>query len=117
MQVIRPGIGIDESLWVSVSVRNVGNAATTLTHFCGVTYNNRFNEFRGESSRRFVITTGPESPIPHKLGPGETWSGMVPQEALAASVAASGARLHLGVQHSMAEKPALVRVDLPTDNG
>jgi hypothetical protein len=77
-----------------------------------VTYNGRLNRLRGKGSKLFVITTGVESPIPHVLGPGETWSGMVRQDQVVASMETPQTLVYLGVQHSMAEKPVLVRVEI-----
>jgi hypothetical protein len=113
MQVITPSIGLDETLRISLSVRNVGDSPTTLTHFCGMSYSGRFNRLRRKRSGLFVVTTGPESPIPFKLGAGETWSGMVLQDQVIGSLPEPDMWLYLGVQHSMAEKPDVVRVRLP----
>jgi hypothetical protein len=80
MQIVIPGVGLDKTLHISVTVRNVGDSATTLTHFCGISYSGWFNRLRRKRSGLFVITTGAESPIPFKLGAGETWSGMALQD-------------------------------------
>lgn len=117
MKILTPGVDVDETLYVSVSVRNVGDGPTTLTHFCGVSYNGWFNWLRRKQAGRFVVITGPDSPIPFKLDPGETWSGMVLQNQVLSSLSWSGMWLYLGVQHSMAKKPAFTRAKLPLGNG
>ena len=80
MQYITPGVSIDETLYINVVVTNVGDKPTTLTHFCGHTYRNWFDRIRGKREKAFVVNTGPESPIPHKLEVGERWSAMTKQD-------------------------------------
>ena len=117
MQTVTPGLGIDETLRVLLNVRNVGDSATTITHFVGVAYANRFSRWRGKREKLFVVTTGPEAPVPFRLEPGATWSGMVIQSQVAAACSSKESEVFLGVQHATAEKPSLVRVFLPQQSG
>lgn len=114
MQIISPGQPRDETLHVFLNVRNVGDAATTITHFCGEVYPNWVSRALRRKARVFVITTG-HIPMPHKLQAGETWSAYALQREFTAYPA--GSVILLGVQHSMSEKPQLVRVQIPAIAG
>lgn len=113
MQIITPGEGIDETLYINVVVTNGGDAPTTITHFCACTYRNWFDRLRRKKSQQFVINPGPESPIPHKIQVGERWSAMTLQEKAAGLVGDS--LFYIGVQHALARKPNYVRVKLASD--
>jgi len=115
MQVVRPGLGVDEEIFISVSVRNVGDAATTITHFMGVTYAGWFNHLRRKRAGLFIVTTGSDSPLPHRLEPGATWSGTVKQKEALLALKKKGDMLYIGVKHSMHEKPVLVRVPIANE--
>lgn len=115
MQVVSPDQGTDETLYINVVVVNVGDKPTTLTHLCGHTYRNRLDRLRGKREKIFVINTGPESPIPHKIEVGDRWSAMVGQDS--AEKLAGTSILSIGVQHSMQSKPTLKAVRLPPTNG
>jgi hypothetical protein len=104
-----PGQGLNDESHIVVNVRNVGDQATTITHFAGAYYPTLMDRFRRRNARHFVITTGADVPIPHKIGPGETWSGYAVQTELE-KVGGQAGRLYMGVQHSMAEKPQFTRV-------
>jgi len=108
MQYVIPGQGIDDTLHINVVVTNVGDSPTTITHFVGCTYRNWFDRLRRKRLRLFVITTGPEAPIPFKIAPGERWSAMPPQQQ--AVDLADGAMFYVGVQHALARRPQYVRV-------
>jgi len=117
MQIIQPGVGVQPEKLVSVTVRNVGTSATTITHLCGCIYKGWFARLRKRPASLFVITTGPESPVPFKLEPGCTWSGTALQSQLEEAMTKSGAYLYIGVQHSMAERPEFTRVGLSVSKG
>lgn len=111
MQLMVPGLGLNPEKRIYVNARNVGDQPTTITNFCGEHYPSRWHRLIKRGGRFFVITPGADVRMPHKLGPGETWSGYALQDEMAKVDAQSGA-LYLGVQHSMAKKPKLTRVDL-----
>jgi hypothetical protein len=108
MKLMTPGVGIDKKTYISVDAVNVGDSPTTLTHFCACTYKNWFDRARGKKSQLFVISPGPESPIPYKLQVGERWSALTDQSRAVAS--AQGELFYIGVQHVLASKPIYVRV-------
>ena len=105
MQYITPGRPIDKTLYINVVVVNVGDCPTTLTHFCGFTYKSWFHRLRRKRDKAFVINTGPESPIPHKIEVGEQWSAMALQDK--AKELCGNSRLYIGVQHAMQSRPTL----------
>jgi hypothetical protein len=110
MQYITPGVGFDDTVYIHVNVTNVGDQPTTITHFFGQTYRSRLDRLRNKREKAFVVNTGTESPIPHKIDVGETWYAMAPQ--LPAEEIASNSLLYLGVQCASHKKPRLVRVRL-----
>lgn len=115
MQIITPGEGIDDTLYISVVVTNGGDSPTTITHFCACTYRNVFDRLRGKKDQLFIINSGPESPIPHKILVGERWSARILQQKAAELVGSS--LFYIGVQHALASKPNHVRVKLPRGDG
>jgi hypothetical protein len=115
MQYVTPGVGIDPTTYINVSVTNVGDQPTTLTHFCGHTYHNWLDYIRKKPDKSFIVNTGPESPIPHKIDVGERWSAMTRQDK--AIELAGDSLFYLGVVHATQVKPVLIRVHLPQGNG
>ena len=115
MQLITPGLAMDTTVYINVSVTNVGDQPTTLTNFYGHTYRNWLDRIRNKPDKIFVVNTGPESPIPHKIDIGERWSAMTRQDK--AIEIAGGSLFFIGIVHAMRVKPVLVRVHLPRGNG
>lgn len=105
MILITPGEAIDKTLYINIDVVNVGDRPTTLTNLCGETYKNRFDRLRRKRQKAFVVNTGPESPIPHKLGVGERWSAMTKQEG--AKELAGSSLVYMGVLHASHSKAKL----------
>lgn len=102
---ITPGQPVDETLYINVDVVNVGDRPTTLTSLCGETYKNRFGRIWRKRQKAFVVNTGPESPIPYKLGVGERWSAMTRQEG--AKELAGSSLVYMGVLHASQSKAKL----------
>lgn len=111
MQILQ-GSKLGEESYVSVSVRNVGDQPTTITHFMGKHFPSWFSRYVQRRGRLFAVIPGPEGRVPHLLGPGETWAAMVIQSEVESLYGGKGS-IFIGVQHSMSEKPALVKLVMP----
>lgn len=77
MQIIVPEPGVDKTLYVSLNVRNVGDQATTITHFCGQVFPGQWSRLLRRNARFFIVTT---DKVPCKHGAGETWSVLALQD-------------------------------------
>lgn len=111
MQHFVPGVGFNPKLHVSISISNVGDASTTITHLVACSYQNWWKWLRKNPTAQGVIEPGPSSVYPHVLEPGTRWSAWVPQEIFQ-EMLVKGPIVRVGVVHSMSESPATERLRL-----
>lgn len=100
--------GHDPTPLIFVTVQNVGDQATTITHLFGQVFSGRIAKLmRRRPQQRFVLTN-PQVPIPKKIEPGEQWSAWHPEKDIKA-LAIGNAIVEIGIHHSMAKKPVVDR--------
>lgn len=69
-----------DSLYLTFSVFNVGDRATTIASVFVEYYPNWWAWIRGKSTKGGIVPVpSPAQPIPYKLGPGERWIGWAKQ--------------------------------------
>lgn len=70
------------TLWVSVSVTNVGDQPATITSLGCSIYKNRFMRWKKKPDKCFAFANLRfVAPLPIKLSPGEEWRPLVKQES------------------------------------
>ncbi len=113
MQAMPPLPSAPDATFIFVSVTNHGGQATTITNLAGVHYKSIFHALFDRASARFVVGNVPFGPpLPHRLEPGDRWTGGINQDEAVANYGKTG-RYYCGVFHAMSQKPAFVRVRLP----
>jgi hypothetical protein len=115
MRVLSSVTGLNDTKNVMVTVRNVGDKPTTITHFLGYTFESKWKKFRKKPKDTFFITVGNESQIPFKIEPSATWMGLVDQDQVE-KIAKEAPFLYLGVQHSLSDDPVLCLVEINEEN-
>jgi hypothetical protein len=90
--------------FVSVTVHNVGTAATTLTNLTLQVYDSTWKRKRRKASSNFVVVNYQGPTLPYKLEVGGEWRAFVPQDERFRVLLASD-KVWCGVWHSFSKKP------------
>ena len=106
--------GTEQDKLVSMAIANVGSQATTLTHFIIMRFANRFDRILRRPPVSAALVPMPSGTgLPCKLTIGDEWIGMMKQKDLDEEFEEEGF-VYLGVHHTFARRPCLVRVDPET---
>ncbi len=103
---------LDEENLIFVEVVNRGSQPTTITHLAIYQYESRLKKILNKPKTQgavFQQDTGQQ--LPHLLGPGAQWSGMIDQNDLTEKWGTEGL-IYCGVLYSSSKKPVLTRVNL-----
>jgi hypothetical protein len=95
--------------YVSVTVQNVGTAATTLTNLTLQIYESKWKRRRRKASSNYVVVNYQGPALPHKLEVGSEWRALVAQDDRFAELLNSD-KLWCGVWHSFSKKPVEFKV-------
>lgn len=106
---IRPS-DLSKETYIVLNATNVGTADTTVTHVLAFSYANWFQKWRKKPEKSFVVKhVSATHPIPYVLEVGKMFMSLVRQGEEIEKLSRTKL-LYLGVQHSFAGKPVLVRV-------
>lgn len=103
---------ISETKYVSVSVTNRGQSATTLTHFCLYCYPTFISRLKNKPTETMVVAmANPVGGIqlPHVLPQGHFWSGLAKQDANLKAQLDRG-EIWAGIVASHKARPSYARV-------
>jgi hypothetical protein len=108
----------DGKKYILVTVDNMGDRPTTITHLLGTVYSSWYRRFRGKQEHSFFVPTPSFAPaLPYVLRPGERWSGTAAQTE-EFKTWSRDSLMYLGVAHTARKKSELKRVIiLPEDDG
>jgi hypothetical protein len=95
--------------FLRITIRNTGNAPTTLNNIGFHLYRSRWAKRRLRAVRSFVLATYKGPQFPYKIEVGGEWTGLMQQDERFDQMLASG-RLWCAVYHSFSAKPVQVRV-------
>ncbi|MCC7175801.1 MAG: hypothetical protein IT159_11445 [Bryobacterales bacterium] len=98
--------------FLSVSVRNVGTAPTTLTNLSLQVYDSRWKRMRHMASSNFVVVNYVGPALPFKLDVGAEWRAFMRQDEGFDELLATG-KLWCGVWHSFSTKAVESKVVQP----
>lgn len=115
MQMLDQATGrLDPKQLIQVHVVNVGKRPTKITALLGWPFKTRMHRLFGKPTGDGFVSMEPltQTPLPLVLQPGDDWSGFLHREAALKIV--GDATLYCGVQHTLAKKPALARIDPKT---
>jgi hypothetical protein len=105
----------DDRPILAVWVNNTGTAMTTLTTFAVMILDAPpwRNWRRLKVGKNWVAIENPMGrTLPVELAPGQQWIGGVRQDAEIAEAIKTG-NLHVGIYHTFAKRPVLIRVPVP----
>ncbi len=97
---------------MSVTVRNVGTAPTTLTNLTLQVYDSPWKHKRRKASSNYVVVNYEGIALPCKLEVGGEWRALMRQDDRFEKLLASG-KLWCGVWHSFSSRPVEVKVATP----
>lgn len=110
MRFVNPLYGTEEKgNLIFVEAVNTGDKNTTITHFVAMNFTSWFSKLRGKAAEAVFIPIPGHQPLPHKLAPGERWTGMINQDDLRKKMD-SAKQLYCGVYHTGGLRPCLDRV-------
>src|SRR2546426_5069237 len=90
--------------FIIVTATNHGEQPTTITHLAGIHFPTVWHKLVGRGGRHFgILDQLPGPGLPHVLGPGQQWCGMIDQADVARKFGTTG-RLYCGVFHSASKK-------------
>lgn len=95
--------------FVSVTVRNIGTATTTLTNLTLQVYDSLWKRKRRKASSNYVIVKYEGPALPSKLEVGGEWRALVPQDERLEELLNSD-KVWCGVWHSFSQKPVEFRI-------
>ena len=96
--------------FVAVRIQNSGTAATTIVALGLSTFDSWWDRKRLKRSKCAVVPSPQTAfPLPHKLGVGEEWGGMLIQKGAFEEMRSTG-KLWCEVCHSWSKRPVLARV-------
>lgn len=96
--------------YIFVSATNNGGQATTITHLAGLYFPSLWHKVLRRGAQHFAVVNHPAGiQLPHLLGPGELWRGVIDQDDVVRKFGRSG-RLYCGVFHSASKKGIYRRV-------
>lgn len=115
MVTATPGVGVSETLNISINVTNSGTAKTTLKTIGVACCPSLWKQLRQKPFKTFVvINTGPYcSPLPHILEIGEEWRPFLDQRTLLDTIEKES-RVFFQLWHSASKKPISTRLILPS---
>jgi hypothetical protein len=96
----------DDKKYIIANVTNKGNHQTTITHFVGYYWKNRFDKFFNKNREAFIVSC-PD--LPKVVHPGEQWMGQAHQTEELEKKAKEGF-FYMGIIHSMGNKDILKRI-------
>ena len=106
----------EDRLFISCRVRNLGDRPTTIENLIGHWYGNPWRLFWRKPNRSFVVKPDPRMfPIPHLLGPGEMWNGLMEQDKDVERFGDSG-YFYCEVHHSTGRRPVRARIRIPKES-
>ena len=97
--------GVEDRLHIAITVSNVGDATTTITHLFGCAYKNRLASLRNKRCKTLIYSPSLTVNYPTTLEPGKTWTAWIPQAEALDSLKPSR-YIKIGVLHSMSKRPA-----------
>jgi hypothetical protein len=101
---------LSNDTYIVLNATNVGTADTTVTHVLAFAYANRLQKWRKKPEESFIVKhVSATHPVPYVLEMGKMFMSLVRQEEEIEKLSRTKL-LYLGVQHSFAETPVLVRV-------
>lgn len=112
MQIVNPKSGdLEPKKLILVRVVNVGKRSTKVTCLLGLPFKTRIHRLFGKPASHGFISMTPlaDAPLPLVLQPGDDWTGFLNQEE--AFQIAGNLPLYCGVQHTLAKKPVLARIN------
>ena len=95
--------------FLSVTVQNVGTAATTLTNLTLQVYDSKWKRKRREASSNYVVVNYQGPALPCKLEVGGEWRALMPQDERFNELLTSD-KLWCGVWHSFSKRPVEFKV-------
>ena len=102
-----------EKKHIFVEVVNRGDRPTTLTHLCVYQYASALGRYRRKRKASFFVPSpGGGAVLPHELGSGQRWTGLMDQATLVSHVSGASRYLHVGVSHSGSKKEVLIPFSL-----
>lgn len=111
----RSGMVQDNETYVAIRIRNTGTATTTITTLGLSTFESWWSRRRlKRTACGICLSPQTSQPLPHKLGVGEEWGGMVLQKGTFEEMRQTG-KLWCEVCHSWSKRPILTRVPRATD--
>lgn len=112
MLIVEPGKPQDNQHYITATVSNRGDAATTLKGVYLLSYSNWWRYLRRIPSRSFFVSTPSHThPVPFRIEPGSEWLGHLPQTDEMEQLARSGI-LVLEIAHSQANKSLRKRITI-----
>ena len=107
-----PPLPTGDASFIFVSVTNNGGQATTITHLAGLYFPTLWHKLLRRGGKHFVVVNHPAGvQLPHLLGPGQLWRGVIDQDGVVTKFGATG-RLYCGIFHSASKKGVYRRVHL-----
>jgi hypothetical protein len=108
----------DSTRYISVTISNNGNQATTITHLIFYGYDNLLTYILRKQSRQLFIPNPQlnSAPLPHVLEAGKEWSGSATYEDKMKSELRERAFWSVGVSYSYSKNPKLTRLKVNKDN-
>ena len=104
------GRPLGDDKFVDVRIQNNGTVATTITTLAFCTFESLWRRKRLKRSRCGVVLQPQTAfPLPHKLGIGEEWHGMVIQKGRFEEMRSTG-KLWCEVCHSWSKRSVLARI-------
>lgn len=103
--------GTDGKTYIVLKIHNRGAVPCTVTHVYLAAYKNKWTELRNEPDRIWWVPTsgtfGPQ--LPFRMEKGDQFSSAILQNEEIVE-ATNKYRAFMGIQHTMSEKPFLIRV-------
>jgi len=112
MQAIHPITrALDPRQLIQVRVVNIGSRPAKVTTLVGVPFKSRIHRLLGKSAGGEFFIPQPEfaPALPVTLQPGDEWCGSIDRKQALESV--GDAVLYCGVEHTLAKKPVLARIN------
>ncbi len=101
-----------DTSFIFVTVANNGGQATTITQVAGLYFPTIWHRIFRRAGRHFAVVNHPAGiQLPHLLGPGQLWRGVIDQDDVVKKFGTSS-RLYCGVFHTASKKGVYRRVRL-----
>jgi hypothetical protein len=109
MTMVDSQTGRTEDGYLVATVRNQGDAQTTITHFTILDYPNAWLRYRNKPVKSFVVVRPGGQALPHVLQPGTEWMGVVKDRTGAMGDLQIGT-MWLGIYTTNRKRPYLARI-------